>query len=120
MERENISRPFRLVRFRASRGIARVPEISGHFRFARLLHWTGLRAAVLTGNEMPGESTTNAGRPALEERVMEHDFVYCPRCTRYSVVHWQRELGHWECEDCAYHFPQEEDGSWTTRATLAS
>jgi len=51
---------------------------------------------------------------------MEHDFVYCPRCTRYSVVHWQRELGHWECEDCAYHFPQEEDGSWTTRATLAS
>ena len=30
---------------------------------------------------------------------MEHDFVYCPRCTRYSIVHWIRRLGQWECED---------------------
>lgn len=39
---------------------------------------------------------------------MEHDFVYCPRCARYSVVHWIRRLGQWECEDCSYKLPKEE------------
>ncbi len=49
---------------------------------------------------------------------MEHDFVYCPRCLRYSVVHWMSGLGHWECEDCAYKLPREEMVAWTNTATL--
>jgi transposase-like protein len=55
-----------------------------------------------------------------EEDPMEHDFVYCPGCTRYSVVHWQRELNQWQCEDCSYRFRSEEAATWTTPATLAS
>jgi len=51
---------------------------------------------------------------------MEHDFVYCPRCTRYSVVHWRRERGEWQCEDCAYRFPKVEEPAWAEPATLAS
>jgi ribosomal protein L37AE/L43A len=51
---------------------------------------------------------------------MEHDFVYCPGCARYSVVHWQREFGYWECEDCSAQLAKEENPSWTTPATLAS
>ncbi len=38
---------------------------------------------------------------------MEHDFVYCPRCTRYSIVHWVWGLGQWECEDCLYKLPKD-------------
>jgi len=51
---------------------------------------------------------------------MEQDFMYCPGCARYSIVHWRRELGGWECEDCSAQLPEEESGSWTTPATLAS
>jgi len=54
---------------------------------------------------------------------MEHDFVYCPRCTRYSVFHWVRGLGRWECEDCAYMLPKEDKDEilkWTTAATSPS
>ncbi len=51
---------------------------------------------------------------------MRHDFVYCPQCTRYSVVHWQREIDRWQCEDCSYQFPGGEESSWTTPAALAS
>ena len=50
---------------------------------------------------------------------MTHDFVYCPRCSRYSVVHWLRDLGRWQCEDCAYNFPVD-DVSWMAHETLAS
>jgi Zn-finger protein len=39
---------------------------------------------------------------------MTHDFLYCPRCTRYSVFHWIRRNGQWECEDCLYKPPKEE------------
>jgi len=39
---------------------------------------------------------------------MEHDFVYCPGCRRYAVVHWRHGLGGWQCEDCSYQFPIEE------------
>jgi hypothetical protein len=39
---------------------------------------------------------------------MKHDFLYCPRCTRYSVFHWIRGRGQWECEECLYKPPQEE------------
>jgi hypothetical protein len=39
---------------------------------------------------------------------MEHDFLYCPKCIRYSVFHWVRGLGQWECEDCGYKPPKEE------------
>ena len=51
---------------------------------------------------------------------MERDFVYCPGCTRYSIVLWKRELGGWECEDCSYTLQLEEDGAWTASETLAS
>ena len=55
---------------------------------------------------------------------MEHDFVYCPRCLRYSVVHWIRGLGQWECEDCSYKLPKEEMREemmeWTTTVTQPS
>jgi len=51
---------------------------------------------------------------------MEHDFVYCPRCLRYSVVRWIRAFGQWECEDCTYRLPKEEMMAWTTTATLPS
>ena len=39
---------------------------------------------------------------------MTHDFLYCPRCSRYSVFHWIRGHGQWECEDCLYKPPKEE------------
>ncbi len=39
---------------------------------------------------------------------MRHDFLYCPSCTRYSVFHWVRGNGQWECEDCLYKQPKEE------------
>jgi transposase-like protein len=51
---------------------------------------------------------------------MMHDFLYCPRCARYSVVHWRRELGEWECEDCCYQFPIKEKPTWTIPTGLAS
>ncbi len=54
---------------------------------------------------------------------MDHDFIYCPRCTRYAVFHWVRGLGQWECEDCAYKPLREEQGemqAWTTAATSPS
>jgi len=50
---------------------------------------------------------------------MEHDFVYCPRCTRYSVFHWIRRLGQWECEDCSSKLPKEEMIECTTSAPPA-
>jgi transposase-like protein len=50
---------------------------------------------------------------------MERDFVYCPGCARYSIVHWHQKLGRWECEDCSKQFPTENE-SWTPPATLAS
>jgi ribosomal protein L37AE/L43A len=54
-------------------------------------------------------------------RAMEHDFVYCPRCTRYSIFHWVRGLGQWECEDCRYTLPMVEELTCvTTTATLPS
>jgi len=59
----------------------------------------------------------------LWRKAMEHDFVYCPRCTRYSVFHWVRGLGRWECEDCAYMLPKEDKDEilkWTTAATSPS
>lgn len=51
---------------------------------------------------------------------MEHDFVYCPRCTRYSIFHWIRGFGQWECEDCLYKLPKEEMMACPTTATLPS
>jgi transposase-like protein len=51
---------------------------------------------------------------------MEHDFVYCPRCTRYSVFHWIRGLGQWECEDCSYKLPTEEMIECAATATSSS
>jgi ribosomal protein L37AE/L43A len=52
--------------------------------------------------------------------TMEHDFLYCPGCTRYSIVHRCAERGRWECEDCAFLFPLDGGASWTTPAALAS
>jgi hypothetical protein len=49
---------------------------------------------------------------------VRHDFVYCPGCRRYSVVHWQGELDRWECEDCLYMFPKEDEAAWTSPVTL--
>jgi hypothetical protein len=40
---------------------------------------------------------------------MRHDFLYCPRCSRYSVFHWIRGRGQWECEDCLSKPSKEED-----------
>ncbi len=51
---------------------------------------------------------------------MRHDFIYCPGCTRYSIVCWQVELSAWECEDCGGHIAPEEDRSSTMHETLAS
>jgi len=55
---------------------------------------------------------------------MEHDFLYCPRCTRYSVFHWIHGSGQWACEDCLYKppkgEPQEEIVAWTSAATSPS
>ncbi len=51
---------------------------------------------------------------------MEHDFLYCPSCTRYAVFHWVRRLGQWECEDCSYQLPREVMAGCTTTATLPS
>jgi hypothetical protein len=52
---------------------------------------------------------------------MDRDFVYCPGCSRYSIVLWRRDVGAWECEDCAHTLPSErEDAPWTARETLAS
>jgi len=55
---------------------------------------------------------------------MEHDFLYCPRCTRYSVFHWIHGSGQWACEDCLYKppkgEPQEEIVAWTSVATSPS
>jgi ribosomal protein L37AE/L43A len=65
-----------------------------------------------------GERERGAGTPAVEATV-EHDFVYCPGCARYAVVHWRSETGQWECEDCSYEFGKGEDAAWTTPATLA-
>lgn len=51
---------------------------------------------------------------------MEHDFVYCPRCTRYSVFHWIRGSGQWVCEDCHYRPPvveQDETLAWMSAET---
>jgi ribosomal protein L37AE/L43A len=39
---------------------------------------------------------------------MRSDFLYCPRCTRYSVFRWIRGIGQWECEDCLFKPPREE------------
>jgi transposase-like protein len=49
---------------------------------------------------------------------MEHDFVYCPRCTRYSVFHWVGGLGQWECEDCSYKLPIQESMVCSTAEPL--
>lgn len=51
---------------------------------------------------------------------MKRDFVYCPGCTRYSIVHWRTEVGAWQCEDCSLNLPVEEDDAWTAPETLAS
>jgi hypothetical protein len=56
------------------------------------------------------------GRPP-----MDRDFVYCPGCSRYSIVLWRRDVGAWECEDCACTLPSDgEDSVWTAPETLAS
>jgi ribosomal protein L37AE/L43A len=39
---------------------------------------------------------------------MRHDFLYCPRCVRYSIFRWVRGQGQWECEDCSYRPPRED------------
>lgn len=51
---------------------------------------------------------------------MRRDFIYCPECSRYSIVHWRAEKGQWECEDCMHDIPGEAETSWTTPETLAS
>jgi transposase-like protein len=51
---------------------------------------------------------------------MEHDFVYCPRCTRYAIFRWVRGHGQWECEDCLYKLPREEATACATTVTSAS
>ena len=51
---------------------------------------------------------------------MEHDFLYCPKCTRYAVFHWVGGRSQWECEDCAFRLPTDEVPAWTTTATLPS
>jgi hypothetical protein len=52
---------------------------------------------------------------------MDRDFVYCPGCSRYSIVLWRRDAGAWECEDCSFTLPSDgEDAAWTARETLAS
>jgi transposase-like protein len=52
---------------------------------------------------------------------MDRDFMYCPGCARYSVVEFKPELRGWECEDCTYTQPMdEEETSWTTAETSAS
>jgi len=51
---------------------------------------------------------------------MEHDFVYCPRCTRYSIFHWIRGVGQWECEDCTYKLPKVEELECVTTGTSPS
>jgi ribosomal protein L37AE/L43A len=52
---------------------------------------------------------------------MDRDFVYCPGCSRYSIVLWRRDVGAWECEDCSYSLPSDrKDRVWTAPETLAS
>ena len=70
----------------------------------------------------PGKDPAASGaqNPSCGGGAMEHDFVYCPRCTRYSIVHWIRGLGQWECEDCSYKPPKEELVECTTSATSPS
>ena len=54
---------------------------------------------------------------------MEHDFVYCPRCTRYSIFHWVRGLGQWECDDCMYKLIKEDKEEvlpWTSSTASPS
>jgi hypothetical protein len=40
---------------------------------------------------------------------MDRDFVYCPGCARYSIVQFKPELMGWECEDCTYTQPMDEE-----------
>lgn len=51
---------------------------------------------------------------------MDRDFVYCPGCARYSIVQLEPELMGWECEDCTYTQPMDEEASCMTSATLES
>ena len=51
---------------------------------------------------------------------MDRDFVYCPGCARYSIVQFKPELRGWECEDCTYTQPMDEEPVWMASATLAS
>jgi Zn-finger protein len=51
---------------------------------------------------------------------MDCDFVYCPGCARYSIVRFKPELRGWECEDCTYTQPMDEDSSEMTSGTLAA
>jgi hypothetical protein len=53
-------------------------------------------------------------------RTMDRDFVYCPGCARYSVVQFKPELMGWECEDCTYTQPMDEEPVWMASATLGS
>ena len=51
---------------------------------------------------------------------MDRDFVYCPGCARYSIVRFKPELMGWECEDCTYTQPMNEEPSWMASATPGS
>jgi transposase-like protein len=54
------------------------------------------------------------------EGEMNYDFVYCPGCARYSIVTFKPELRGWECEDCTYTQPMDEELAEATHAGLAS
>jgi len=51
---------------------------------------------------------------------MDRDFVYCPGCARYSIVTYKPELRGWECEDCTYTQPMDEESPALTPASLAA
>jgi ribosomal protein L37AE/L43A len=67
---------------------------------------------------IPAREASYGGK--LWRQAMEDDFVYCPRCRRYSIVHWCRGIGQWECEDCTYKFGKEDDPSWAVPATVGA
>ena len=51
---------------------------------------------------------------------MDHDFVYCPGCARYSIVTFKPELRAWECDDCTYTQPMDEEVAQAPPGLLAA
>jgi len=72
------------------------------------------------GETRMARNEKSTGHLMQEAGAMEHDFVYCPRCKRYSIFHWVCRVGQWECEDCTYKPPKVEEVECVTTGTLPS